>query len=176
MRNVTPVRAPATMQSLLGALFGVFYTAVRRIAVRHTLAQSGKRAPGRPVTPACFRIVGPRCWETGATSRFGPPSQVAFPGASMDRGGGGQGSIIRPSNDPAARVRTRWVVKRAIKQNGWSERRRRADNRTAIGPFAEYAADTCFTRGNCEASIVLENPVIQKKRTWVSHLASTQGL
>ena len=42
--DVTPVRAPATTLSLLGALFGVFYTAVVVSQFVH-LAQSGKRSP-----------------------------------------------------------------------------------------------------------------------------------
>ena len=42
--DVTPVRAPATTLSLLGALFGVFYTAVV-VSQFVGLAQSGKRSP-----------------------------------------------------------------------------------------------------------------------------------
>jgi Ion channel len=42
--DVTPVRAPATTLSLLGALFGVFYTAVV-ISQFVGLAQRGKRSP-----------------------------------------------------------------------------------------------------------------------------------
>ena len=42
--DVTPVRAPATTLNLLGALFGVFYTAVVVSQLVH-LAQSGKRSP-----------------------------------------------------------------------------------------------------------------------------------
>ncbi len=43
--DVTPVRAPATTLSLLGALFGLFYTAVVVSQFVH-LAQSGKQSPG----------------------------------------------------------------------------------------------------------------------------------
>jgi Ion channel len=42
--DVTPVRAPATTLSLLGALFGVFYTAVV-VSQFVQLAQSGRRSP-----------------------------------------------------------------------------------------------------------------------------------
>ena len=42
--DVTPVRAPATTLSLLGALFGVFYTAVVVSQLVH-LAQRGARSP-----------------------------------------------------------------------------------------------------------------------------------
>ena len=42
--DVTPVRAPATTLSLLGALFGLFYTAVVVSQFVH-LAQSGTRSP-----------------------------------------------------------------------------------------------------------------------------------
>ena len=42
--DVTPVRAPATTLSLLGALFGIFYTAVV-VSQFVGLAQSGKRSP-----------------------------------------------------------------------------------------------------------------------------------